>query len=390
MKPELYANGATTTLSSGINNFVTSLSVVSATGFPTQAGQFRIIIDSEIILVTLVSGTTFTIIRGAEGTTAASHSSGAIVTQILTAASVQRASQLSFGPGNLPIGRQLTAKVENHTVTSSGTYTAFNNNSLGAGYITSMWLAGSSSDAAGREASRIKIYRDGAGSPDIDNTFAGLHAAFYGPAAFNTNWIGWVPTGSYNNYFKIPFSTGFKIDLVNGSSSASTNMFLVVSYTLTPVAFDWGRFARFKTLENSQQNVAPNSIITLLNTAGRGSFFGLYQVWEDSINTNFHFMEGNHQFYIDSEITPSLEWSGTEDYYQNAGYFNGGVLPGPHTGTVVKNGTNYCGAYRFHDYDPIIFDSNFQLDWNCGDTSQASMGGNLSNTIWTAYYYLDQ
>ncbi len=84
---EQFANGAATTLASAISSTgATSCSVTSATGFPS-AGNFRILIDSEIMLVTAVSGTTFTITRGIESTSAATHSNGAAVTHILTAGS---------------------------------------------------------------------------------------------------------------------------------------------------------------------------------------------------------------------------------------------------------------------------------------------------------------
>jgi hypothetical protein len=42
----------------------------------TGTSQFRVLVGTEIMIVTNVSGTTFTVTRGAEGTTAASHSSG--------------------------------------------------------------------------------------------------------------------------------------------------------------------------------------------------------------------------------------------------------------------------------------------------------------------------
>jgi hypothetical protein len=83
---EQYTNSASTTLNGSINNSVTSLVVTSATPFPTT-GNFRILIDSELMLVTAVSSTTFTVTRGIESTSAASHSSGATVTEILTAGS---------------------------------------------------------------------------------------------------------------------------------------------------------------------------------------------------------------------------------------------------------------------------------------------------------------
>lgn len=86
MPIEQVSNSATTTLSAGINSSDASLTVASASLFPTS-GRFRILIDSEILIVTAVSGTTFTVTRGAEGTTGASHSNGATVRLILTAAS---------------------------------------------------------------------------------------------------------------------------------------------------------------------------------------------------------------------------------------------------------------------------------------------------------------
>lgn len=84
MTIEQFVNGASTTLSGNINSSVTSLTVASASGFPS-GGNFRIIIDSEIMLVTAVSGTTFTVTRGADSTSAASHTSGASILAVITA-----------------------------------------------------------------------------------------------------------------------------------------------------------------------------------------------------------------------------------------------------------------------------------------------------------------
>jgi hypothetical protein len=82
---EQFANAASTTLNGAINSSVTSITVTAATGFPAAA-QYRVIIDSEVLLVTAGAGTTtWTVTRGAEGTTAAAHSSLAAVTHILTA-----------------------------------------------------------------------------------------------------------------------------------------------------------------------------------------------------------------------------------------------------------------------------------------------------------------
>jgi len=81
---ETFANQAVTTLSAAITSVdAASCNVIDATSFPAT-GDFRIKIDGEILIVTGVAGNTFTITRGAEGTTAATHASGASVIHLLT------------------------------------------------------------------------------------------------------------------------------------------------------------------------------------------------------------------------------------------------------------------------------------------------------------------
>ena len=73
-----YVNGTTVTLLNGtINNSVTTVVVTSTTGFSATG---TILIDSELITYTAITATTFTgCTRGTNGTTAASHTTGATV-----------------------------------------------------------------------------------------------------------------------------------------------------------------------------------------------------------------------------------------------------------------------------------------------------------------------
>lgn len=70
----------TTTLAAAIDSAVTTVTVASAAGFPASA-PFRIKVDNEIMVVNSGAGTTsWSVTRGMDATTAASHSSGATVT----------------------------------------------------------------------------------------------------------------------------------------------------------------------------------------------------------------------------------------------------------------------------------------------------------------------
>lgn len=100
---EQFANKQQTTLNGSINNSTTTVVVTSASGFPTK-GNFRIIITDptsgdEILLVTGVSGNTFTVSRGGEST-AVSHGSGLLVTHVLTKESLQKVALNPIGSLN--------------------------------------------------------------------------------------------------------------------------------------------------------------------------------------------------------------------------------------------------------------------------------------------------
>ena len=93
----LFANNCNTTLASSLTSGATSMSVTSATGFPVPTGSqyfYCTLADAatqttiEIVKVTAVSGTTFTIVRGQDGTSGAAFASGAVVSLRLVSASL--------------------------------------------------------------------------------------------------------------------------------------------------------------------------------------------------------------------------------------------------------------------------------------------------------------
>lgn len=90
MTQEFYANNATTTLNNGgtLTSGATSCTVTDGSVFPAT-GNFRLIIDSEIIIVgARTANVLSSLSRGAEGTSAASHVDGSTVTNVLTAGSM--------------------------------------------------------------------------------------------------------------------------------------------------------------------------------------------------------------------------------------------------------------------------------------------------------------
>lgn len=108
---ELFANQAQTTVTSGgattpASGTSETWTVSSSSGFPAASSTaspstfFRICdanpsTSAEKIIVTNVSGTTWTVTRGAEGTTSVAHTSGFTIQNVITAAALENLVQLS-------------------------------------------------------------------------------------------------------------------------------------------------------------------------------------------------------------------------------------------------------------------------------------------------------
>ncbi|HWB00635.1 MAG TPA: hypothetical protein VG713_19210 [Pirellulales bacterium] len=81
---EQLANNAASTLASSIGTTDTTITVQTGSVFP-DSGNFRLLIDSELLLCTDRSGNTLTVTRGIESTSPANHAANASVTVVLTA-----------------------------------------------------------------------------------------------------------------------------------------------------------------------------------------------------------------------------------------------------------------------------------------------------------------
>ena len=88
MLREKYTNSVATTLNGSINSSVTSVTVTDGSTFPT--GAFRVKCENEIMYVTSRSSNVLTVVRGYEGTTAASHADLTPINHTITAQALDR------------------------------------------------------------------------------------------------------------------------------------------------------------------------------------------------------------------------------------------------------------------------------------------------------------
>lgn len=136
-----YSNAPATTLSASCTNVATSIQVTSVAGLPIQY-PYVLILDrglatEEAVSVTAAAGTTLTVTRGYDSTTAFAHSIGASVAHGITAADAREAnshvnaSSAVHGLTGSVVGTSDTQTLTNKTVnlssnTLSGTKAQFN------------------------------------------------------------------------------------------------------------------------------------------------------------------------------------------------------------------------------------------------------------------------
>lgn len=107
-----------TTLSSGIDDTTTTVGVVAVTGWPASF-PYTIIIDQdtlneEVVTVTNRSGTTLTVTRGSDGTTAVAHDAGATVNHGVSARDFDEPNAFINGTGVVT-----TAMIADEAVTAA-------------------------------------------------------------------------------------------------------------------------------------------------------------------------------------------------------------------------------------------------------------------------------
>ena len=90
---EVLTNGIAFNLTATLSALATTVTPPSYAGWPAT-GQFRVVIDSEILLITDASVHPWPVLRGQETTTAASHVTSAAVRQQMTAGAFAQLAQL--------------------------------------------------------------------------------------------------------------------------------------------------------------------------------------------------------------------------------------------------------------------------------------------------------
>jgi hypothetical protein len=231
----------------------------------------------------------------------------------------------------------------------------------GPGQVNHIWLTIAANEYGWPRLLRLRIYYDGSPTPSVDVPVGDFFGVGHGlERPINSLLVRNSSGGrSRNCYWPMPFRRSCKITVTNEGRRRVSNLYYHVDWqkmeSLPPA------IGYFHALYKQALPAPLGKPYEILSIQGRGHYVGtVFSVIQSQPGW---FGEGDDLFYVDGEQRPSIEGTGSEDYFNDAWSLR--VAEGPYTGVPIAEGTNRGArmtAYRWHLTDPIPFMTSFRFD----------------------------
>jgi hypothetical protein len=250
----------------------------------------------------------------------------------------------------------------------------------GAGTVHRFWITiAPRTDVSILSQLVLRMYWDDDNYPSVESPIG----AFFGVGFGEQKDYVSVPlnetSGGYNCYWPMPFHKSARWTLTNGSAKDVQAFYYNIDYTaLKSLPANTRHFhAQFRR----ENPTTEGRNYTILDTTGSGHYVGTALFMS---GRSLSFLEGNEMVYVDGSTTPTIEGTGTEDYFSSGWYFDRGLYSAPYHGLVLKEEhPARISAYRWHIEDAIPFAKSIRFTIEHG--AQNTVSADYSSV---AYYYL--
>jgi hypothetical protein len=263
----------------------------------------------------------------------------------------------------------------------------------GAGVVTHLWFTINSPDPMHLKNLVLRAWWDGEASPSVEvpiGDFFGLGLGEY--FVYQSALTAVAPIKALNAYFQMPFSISARVTVTNEGPARVRSLYYAVDYvTLPALPAGLGRFhAQFrqaapcKGVMSDGKNLSGRDNYVFLEARGKGHFVGVTQSVVQ--NQDGWFGEGDDMIFVDGDQLPTINGTGTEDYYNGAWDFGGEPFANLHQGAPYivnpeRIGGRYC-LYRWHLESPIAFEKSIKVTIEHGTANDRS-----DDFYSTAYWY---
>ena len=274
----------------------------------------------------------------------------------------------------------------------------------GPGLITHVWITIASDDPDHLKALVLRMYWDGENSPSVEapiGDFFGLGLGQYfhyqsAPLAVGSD-------KALNCFFPMPFAKHARITVTNEGTIKTDAFYFNIDYRAysKPLPADELYFhAQYRQAApnkgwtsnwksngdasvNDRKNLDGDGNYVWIEATGRGHFAGV--TMSVLQNQDGWWGEGDDMFFVDGEKLPSINGTGSEDYFLGAWDFGGHAFSyelfgAPVVGQEVAGGRS--SVYRFHLDSPVPFTKSLRATIEHGHANVRS-----DNYFSVAYWY---
>lgn len=230
----------------------------------------------------------------------------------------------------------------------------------GPGMIVHIWMTSHAGWANELDALSLRIYWDGRKEPGVEAPLGDFFAVGQGkPAVVESVPVQVSPSGSLSCYWRMPFARSARIVVTNENPDRAAGLYWQVDWValddLPPgTPYFHARFRR-------EHPAAAGRNYKIAEISGRGYYVGT--TMSVTLAQDGWFGEGDDFFFIDGEEVPSLQGTGSEDYFNDAWGFRERTSPwfGQPRWQGYLAGDSGC-AYRWHVLDPVSFSKSLRVE----------------------------
>jgi len=229
----------------------------------------------------------------------------------------------------------------------------------GPGYINHIWFTSHAGGVNELNALSLRIYWDGREEPGVEAPLGEFFAVGQGkPAAVESFQVQVSPTGSLTCYWRMPFAKSARMVIRNDNPDRTAGLYWQVDWVQLDALP--GETPYFHAQYRQEYPAVGGRDYLLADIEGRGHYVGT--VMSLTLAQDGWFGEGDDFFYIDGEEIPSLQGTGSEDYFNDAWGFRqrtGTWFGQPRWQGDDTGDSGVC--YRWHVLDPVRFETSLRV-----------------------------
>jgi Protein of unknown function (DUF2961) len=264
----------------------------------------------------------------------------------------------------------------------------------GPGIITHIWITISSPEQYHLKKLVLRMYWDSEASPSVETPigdFFGLGLGDY--FQFESVPLSVAPDKALNCFFPMPFHKHARITVTNEGAAdvdafyfnvdyqslsnelPADTMYFHAQYRQAAPAKGWTNQwqSNGDPVVNAKKNLDGENNYVWMEAIGRGHFVGV--TMSVLQNQDGWWGEGDDMFFVDGEKHPSINGTGSEDYFLGAWDFGDHPFSYSLFGAPVK-GAEIAGSrtsvYRFHLDSPIPFTKSLRATIEHGHANHRS------------------